>query len=65
MPAKTSKIRAEERPKQGQSVPLGDTGDGETGVPPDEQGISNREGDRDKGNNKSKDEGVPVRKSRK
>jgi hypothetical protein len=47
MPAKTSKIRAEERPKQGQSVPLGDTGDGETGVPANEQGISNRPGDKD------------------
>jgi hypothetical protein len=65
MPAKTSKIRVEERPKQGQSVPLGDTGDDETGAPTEEQGISNREGDRDKGKNKSKDEGVPVRKSRK
>jgi hypothetical protein len=64
MPAKTSKIRAEERPKQGQSGPLGDTGEGETGVASDEQGISNREGDRDKGKNKSRDEGVPVRKSR-
>ena len=28
--------------------PLGDTGDGDTGVPADEQGISNRPGDRDK-----------------
>ena len=46
MKRNTSKIRNEERPKQGQSVPLGDTGDGETGVPADEQGISNREGDR-------------------
>ena len=27
--------------------PLGDTGDGETGVPDSEQGISNRAGDRD------------------
>jgi hypothetical protein len=26
--------------------PLGDTGDGQTGVPDDEQGISNRPGDR-------------------
>jgi hypothetical protein len=26
--------------------PLGDTGDGDTGVPEDEQGISNRAGDR-------------------
>ena len=58
-----SKIRNEERPKQGQSVPLGDTGDGETGVPADEQGISNREGDQDKGASRKRDEGVPVRKS--
>jgi hypothetical protein len=27
--------------------PRGDTGDGDTGVPPDEQGISNRAGDAD------------------
>jgi len=38
-----------ERPKYGQSIPLGDTGtgDGGGGVRPDTQGISNREGDRD------------------
>jgi hypothetical protein len=29
-----------------QDLPRGDTGDGDTGVPPDEQGISNRAGDR-------------------
>lgn len=28
------------------TAPKGDTGDGDTGVPPSEQGISNRPGDR-------------------
>lgn len=37
-----------ERPNLGQSIPLGDTGDGDTGVPDNEQGISNRAGDQDK-----------------
>ena len=35
------------RASQGQSIPKGDTGDGATGVPAQEQGISNRPGDRD------------------
>jgi hypothetical protein len=39
-------IPDEQRPFQGQSLPLGDTGDGDTRVPSDEQGISNRPGDR-------------------
>jgi hypothetical protein len=39
-------IPDEQRPFHGQSLPLGDTGDGNTGVPSDEQGISNRPGDR-------------------
>jgi hypothetical protein len=39
-------ISEEQRPFHGQSLPLGDTGDGSTGVPSDEQGISNRPGDR-------------------
>ena len=47
MPQKTDVLTAEERAKRGQSVPLGDTGDGDTGVPDDEQGISNRPGDED------------------
>lgn len=38
-------IPAEQRPLIGQSLPLGDTGDGDTGVPSGEQGISNRPGD--------------------
>ena len=42
-----NKIDDNERPDLGQSVPLGDTGDGETGVSENEQGISNRLGDRD------------------
>jgi len=37
----------DDRRKTGQSVPLGDTGDGDTGVPDDQQGISNRPGDQD------------------
>jgi len=41
------RISDDERPNLGQSVPLGDTGDGDTGVPDNEQGISNRAGDRD------------------
>jgi hypothetical protein len=36
-----------ERVKRGQSAALGDTGNGDTGVPSDEQGISNRPGDVD------------------
>ena len=38
-------IPAEQRPLLGQSLPLGDTGDGNTGVPSGEQRISNRPGD--------------------
>jgi hypothetical protein len=37
----------QDRVSQGQSIALGDTGDGVTGVPAQEQGISNRPGDRD------------------
>jgi hypothetical protein len=37
----------EERVRREQSTALGDTGDGITGVPSDEQGISNRPGDLD------------------
>jgi hypothetical protein len=47
MPQKTDVLTAEERANRGQSVPLGDTGDGDTGGPDDEQGISNRPGDND------------------
>jgi hypothetical protein len=47
MPHKTHIIATEDRRKSGQSVSLGDTGDGDTGVPNDEQGISNRPGDKD------------------
>ena len=32
---------------QGRAAPLGDTGDGNTGVPEGQQGISNRAGDKD------------------
>ena len=42
----TDRISDEQRQALGQSVPLGDTGDGNTGVPAGEQGISNRPGDR-------------------
>lgn len=34
------------KPETPAGRPLGDTGDGNTGVPDDEQGISNRPGDR-------------------
>ena len=34
-------------PSSDGAEPLGDTGDGNTGVPAGEQGISNRPGDRD------------------
>jgi hypothetical protein len=40
-------LSVEERVRRGQSVALGDTGDGHAGVPSDEQGISNRPGDMD------------------
>ena len=40
-------LSIEERMRRGQSVALGDTGDGHAGVPSDEQGISNRPGDKD------------------
>jgi hypothetical protein len=49
MPQKKDDIPAEERAKRGQGVPLGNTGDGETSVREDEQGISNRPGDKDHG----------------
>jgi hypothetical protein len=39
------RISDEQRPMLGQSLPLGDTGNGQTGVPAGEQGISNRPGD--------------------
>jgi hypothetical protein len=47
MPQKKNAIATEDRRKTGHGVPLGNTGDGDTGVPDDEQGISNRPGDRD------------------
>jgi hypothetical protein len=37
----------QDRVSQGQSIARGDTGDGVTGVPEEEQGISNRPGDRE------------------
>jgi hypothetical protein len=46
----------EQRPFHGQSLPLGDTGDGDAGVPSDEQGISNRPGDRPHGMSAQADE---------
>ena len=47
MPQKKHTIATVDRRKSGQSIPLGDTGDGDTGVPNDEQGISNRPSDED------------------
>jgi len=47
MPNKTHTIATVDRRKSGQNVPLGDTGDRDTGVPADQQGISNRPGDND------------------
>jgi hypothetical protein len=47
MPQKKHTIATEDRRKSGQSVPLGDTGEGDTGVPDNEQGISKRPGDKD------------------
>jgi hypothetical protein len=42
-------IPGEQRPFHGQSLPLGDRGGGDVVVPSDEQGISNRPGDRPDG----------------
>jgi hypothetical protein len=36
-----------DRPNRDLRGPLGDTGDGDTGVPANEQGISNRPGDKE------------------
>ena len=47
MPPKKNIVAIEDRRKAGQGLPLGDTGDGNTGVPDDQQGISNRPGDQD------------------
>jgi hypothetical protein len=47
MPEKKHSVATEDRRKSGQSVPLGNRRDGDTGVPDDEQGISNRRGDKD------------------
>lgn len=47
MANKRAPISDEQRASLGQNVPLGDIGDGQTGVPEDEQGISNRPGDLD------------------
>jgi hypothetical protein len=44
---KKSLVTIEDRRKAGQGLPLGGTGDGNTGVPDDQQGISNRPGDQD------------------
>lgn len=49
-------IPDEQRPLRSQSLPLGDTGDGNTGVPSGEQGISNRRGDRPDGVSAQADE---------
>jgi hypothetical protein len=43
--SESSSISVEERVRRGQSEASGDTGDGQTGVSPDTQGISNRRGD--------------------
>ena len=42
---KGRRSEAEERASRGQSLAMGDTGDGDTGVKSDTQGISNRPGD--------------------
>ncbi len=47
MSPKKNIVAIEDRRKAGQGFPLGDTGDGNTGVPDDQQGISNRLGDQD------------------
>ena len=47
MSAKKNIVAIEDRRKAGQGFPLGDTGDGDTGVSDDQQGISNRPGDDD------------------
>jgi hypothetical protein len=47
MTDKKQSVATEDRRKTGQGVPLGDIGDGDTGVPDDEQEISNRRGDND------------------
>jgi hypothetical protein len=39
------RISDEQRPMVGQSVPIGDSGSGQTGVPAGERGIPNRPGD--------------------
>lgn len=44
--------------------PLGDTGDGKTGVPADEQGLSNRPGDRDQELRDEKPESGPKTTSK-
>lgn len=51
MANRTIPTATEERGK-----PLGDTGDGETGVPADEQGISNRPGDAAQGSDPDDDD---------
>jgi hypothetical protein len=50
-------IPDEQRPFHGQSLPLGDAGDDNTGVPSGEQGISNRPGDRPDGMRVQEDQG--------
>ena len=47
MTEQTRKRDEQERIQRGQSAARGDTGDGRTGVPDGEQGISNRAGDAD------------------
>jgi len=41
-----SNVTEKDRVAMGQSIAKGDTGDGKTGVRPNEQGMSNRPGDR-------------------
>jgi hypothetical protein len=55
---KNERISDEQRPLIGQSLPLGDTGGGQTGVPAGEQGISNRPGDHAVGTAAEEDEDV-------
>jgi hypothetical protein len=49
-------IPDEQRSFHSQSLPFGDTGDGNTGVPSGEQGISNRPGDQPDGMRLQEDE---------
>jgi hypothetical protein len=59
MKAKNAMPR-EERVSRGQGAALGDTGDGDTGVRADEQGISNRPGDLESAPQPASDDGHGI-----